>query len=364
MVDQTVRATRLVVGFFNLHGNSTLEELMTESRQLDTLEEEVAMELNSVATEEQKEVKSREMAEMVRFLTRQRGEEVDVVDAAVRCLIEAGLTISVLQRFHQMEMAEGEVWACRAMRNHLLSIFKPLRMHPCGYVDLHTLVAAIMDYIDTKQLFTEENSTQKNVVVEKARGAPIWYRCSLCEKQGAHWMVECPTAEGKFNGVNPAEMEESYLKDNLTKVKAAMKQRLYGECSSVSSSLQAIQCNIYRKIAEEVVAFGGRSEQAAMVASIAHKLLSLLRLSHFSLKNEFDSGQASFRKILRARLMGLGTPMFGVPTGKYYDKEFALGESHIHSLLPHGVNVDTLVNWVTEYFEEFSSHGGFQKKNN
>ena len=123
MVDQTVRATRLVVGFFKLHGNSTLEELMTESRQLDALEEEVAMELSSVASEEQKEVKSREMAEMVRFLTRQRGEEVDVVDAAVRCLIEAGLSVSILQRFHQMELAEGEVWACRAMRNHLLSIF-------------------------------------------------------------------------------------------------------------------------------------------------------------------------------------------------------------------------------------------------
>ena len=171
-------------------------------------------------------------------------------------------------------------------------------------------------------------------------------------------MVECPTAEGKFNGVNPAEMEESYLKDNLTKVETAMQQRRYGECSSVSSSLQAIQCNIYRKIVEEVVAFGGKSEQAAMVANIAHKLLSLLRLSHFSLKNEFDSSPASFRKILRARLMGLGCP-----TGR---KKLVLGEDplgHINSLLPHGVDIDTLVNWVAEYFEEFSNHGGFKKTN-
>ena len=153
-------------------------------------------------------------------------------------------------------------------------------------------------------------------------------------------MVECPTAEGKFNGVNPAEMEESYLKDNLAKVEAAMQQRRYGECISVSSSLQAIQCNIYRKIVDEVVAFGGKSEQAAMVASIAHKVLSLLRLSHFSLKNEFDSSQASFKKILRARLMG-----------------YALIDG---VMLPHGVGVDTLVNWVAEYFEEFSNHGGFK----
>lgn len=364
MVDQTVRATRLVVGFFKLHGNCTLEELMMESRQLDALEEEIAMALSSATTEEQREFKSREMAEMVRFLTRQRGEEIDVVDDAVRCLIEAGLSVSILQKFHQMEVAEGEAWACRAMRRHLVSIFKPLRMRPSSYVDLHTLVAGIMDYINAKEIFTEENSTKNTGTIEWARGAPAWYQCSLCQKQGAHWMVECPTAEGKFKGVNPAEMEESYLKDNLSKVETAMQQRRYGECISVSSSLQAIQCNIYRKIAEEVVAFGGRSEQAAMVANIAHKLLSLLRLSHFSLKNEFDSGQASFRKILRARLMGLGTPMFGVPTGKYYDKEVVLGESHINSLLPHGVNVDTLVNWVTEYFEEFSSHGGFQKKNN
>ena len=335
---------------------------MMESRQLDALEEEIAMELNSVPTEEQRERKSKEMAEMVRFLTRQRGEETDVVDDAVRCLIEAGLSVSILQRFHQMELAEGEAWACRAMRRHLVNIFKPLRMSPSGYVDIHTLVAGTMDYIDAKGVFTEKNST-KTATVDSARGAPVWYQCSLCQKQGAHWMVECPTAEGKFNGVNPAEMEESYLKDNLAKVETAMQQRRYGECISVSSSLQAIQCNIYRKIAEEVVAFGGRSEQAAMVANIAHKLLSLLRLSHFSLKNEFDTGQASFRKILRARLMGLGTPMFGVPTGKYYDKEFVLGESHITSLLPHGVNVDTLVNWVAEYFEEFSSLGGFKKNN-
>ena len=322
---------------------------MMESRQLDALEEEIAMELNSVPTEEQRERKSREMAEMVRFLTRQRGEEIDVVDDAVRCLIEAGLSVSILQRFHQMELAEGETWACRAMRRHLVNIFKPLRMSPSGYVDIHTLVAGIMDYIDSKEILTEKNST-KNATVEWARGAPAWYQCSLCQKQGAHWMVECPTAEGKFNGVNPAEMEESYLKDNLAKVETAMQQRRYGELTSVSSSLQAF-------------AFGGRSEQAAMVANIAHKLLSLLRLSHFSLKNEFDTGQASFRKILRARLMGLGTPMFGVPTGKYYDKEFVLGESHINSLLPHGVNVDTLVNWVAEYFEEFSSLGGFKKNN-
>ena len=356
MVDQTVRATRLVVGFFKLHGNCTLEEMMMESRQLDALEEEVAMELGSVATDEQKERKSREMAEMVRFLTRQRGEEIDVVDGAVRCLIEAGLSVSILQRFYHMELAEGEAWACRAMRRHLLNSLKPLRMHPCGYVDLHTLVAAIMDYIDTKQIFTEENSTTKTATVE--RRAPVWYQCSLCQKQGAHWMVECPTAEGKFNGVNPAEMEESYLKDNLAKVETAMQQRRYGECSSVSSSLQAIQCNIYRKIVEEVVAFGGRSEQAAMVANIAHKLLSLLRLSHFSLKNEFDSSPASFRKILRARLMGLGCP-----TGR---KKLVLGEDplgHINSLLPHGVDIDTLVNWVAEYFEEFSNHGGFKKTN-
>ena len=66
-----MRATRLVVGFFKLHGNCSLEELMMESRQLDALEEEIAMELSTVPTEEQRERKSREMAEMVRFLTRQ-----------------------------------------------------------------------------------------------------------------------------------------------------------------------------------------------------------------------------------------------------------------------------------------------------
>ena len=324
-----------------------------ESRQLDALEEEIGTELSSVSTEEQRECKSREMAEMVRFLTRKRGEEVDVVDDAVRCLIEAGLSVSILQRFHQMELAEGEAWACRAMRRHLVNVFKPLRMRPSGYVDLHTLVAAIMDYIETKEICTaEENSTKKPATIEWVRGAPVWYQCSLCQKQGAHWMVECPTAEGKFNGVNPAEMEESYLKDNLAKVEAAMQQRKYGECLSVSSSLQAIQCNIYRKIAEEVVSFGGRSEQAAFIANIAHKLLSLLRLSHFSLKNEFDSSQASFRKILRARLMGLGK-----------SEKWKTGESHINLLLPHGVNVDILVNWVAEYFEEFSSQGGFKKNN-
>ena len=364
MVDQTVRATRLVIDFFKQHGDCSLQELLTESGQLDALEEEVARDLSSVLTEEQKELKSKEMAEMVRFLTRQRGEEVDVADSAARCLIEAGLSVSILQRFYQIELAEGEEWACRAMRRHLLSTLKPLRMHPGNYVDLHTVVAAIMDYIDTRNLFADATSTTQNKTqMEKARGAPVWYQCSLCHQQGAHWMVECPTAEGKFDGVNPAEMEESYLKDNLAKVEAAMQQKRYGDCISVSSSLQAIQCNIYRKIVDEVVAFGGKSEQAAMVASIAHKVLSLLRLSHFSLKSEFDSSQASFRKILRARLMGLalssGFGLGAVGTWKTF-KESDLGKSDVHFLLPHGVGVDTLVNWVAEYFEEFSNHGGFK----
>ena len=153
------------------------------------------------------------------------------------------------------------------------------------------------------------------------------------------------------------------MKDNLAKVEAAMQQKRYGDCISVSSSLQAIQCNIYRKIVDEVVAFGGKSEQAAMVASIAHKVLSLLRLSHFSLKNEFDSSQASFRKILRARLMGLalssGFGLGAVGTWKTF-KESDREKSDVHFLLPHGVGVDTLVNWVAEYFEEFSNHGGFK----
>ena len=141
-------------------------------------------------------------------------------------------------------------------------------------------------------------------------------------------MVDCPTAGGQFGGTSPGALEETYLKEELAKANKAVKKR-GPECGAVLASLAAVHRSLMARLAPDVVGTGGSRHQAELVAEVAHKVLALPRLSHFSLKNEWDSGgEGAFLAMLGARL-----------------------HPYEH-LMPHGVGSKVLAGWVAKYFRE------------
>ena len=360
VVAQTVAATRLVVAYFKQLGGRREEEVMLESRQLDRLEELVAAEAGLARGEIARGLATSPLA---KWLRRKRGEEEVAVEGAARLLGEAGISLTTLRTFHREEVAVGEAWDRAALRSLLLATLRPLRRE----VDVHGLILSILAFLQAHPAAEEEarppgqgevgrvprqekevgRTQREGGEVGRQEGeagrAPSWYTCSLCQAQGAHWLVGCQVAAGSFQGVAVAEMEGSYLRDNLAAVEAAVRRR-GGECQAVSSSLQAVHRSIFLRIRGEVAAAGAAEDTAAAIAAVCHKLLSLLRLSHFTLKNEFDGGEASFRRLLAARVAGLGGRAGGLA-----------------AMLPHGVTVDTLVDWVAQYFRDFKAFGGFRE---
>ena len=321
VVDQTVRATRLVVAYFRRHGHRSLQELMRESAQLDALEVQLVQEGAALASEEGRQRALDEFRPLGRFL---EGREVEegVAGATLRCLVEAGFSLGSLQRFYREEVALGEAWGCRCFRQYLRDRLRSLALH-CGRLDTSELVAGVEAFLQHLPLVVREDREQSG-----ARGAPPWYCCALCSAVGGHWMVDCPTAGGQFGATSPGALEETYLREELARADKAVKKR-GPECGAVLASLQAVHRNLLARLVPDVARTGGSREQAELVADVAHRVLALPRLSHFSLKNEWDSGgEGAFLAMMGARL-----------------------HPYEH-LMPHGVGSKVLGGWVAKYFRE------------
>ena len=99
------------------------------------------------------------------------------------------------------------------------------------------------------------------------------------------------------------------------------------DCLAVYNSLVAIKQYIERKIMVETLQCGGWTrEHVLMVSEGCQKVLALLRLSHYSLKGEYDLGLRNFRARLKEKL------------------------KKVEHLLPPGVSRETLVEWCGNYF--------------
>ena len=133
-------------------------------------------------------------------------------------------------------------------------------------------------------------------------------------------------SRGRATPASDTRVEGGHLREGFSKVDQLLRSNK--DCMAVYSSLVAIKQYLQRIIMEETLQCGGTREQAEIVAESCHKVLALLRLSHFSLKGEFDRGQISFRAGLRGRLR------------------------EVQHLLPEGVSGDILVGWCVRYFRE------------
>ena len=98
------------------------------------------------------------------------------------------------------------------------------------------------------------------------------------------------------------------------------------DCMAAYNSLMALRQYFYKEMMEEAMHNGGDRGKVVVMADSCHKVVALLGISHFSLKGEFDFGEASFRTGLRGKLR------------------------EVEQFLPFGVGVDTLVELCVRYF--------------
>ena len=316
VVDQTVLATRLVVAYFRRRGGRRLEDLLREAKVLDRME-------RGLVVEEGGKAGLLESFRGLRSYLEEQGMEEGEVGMALEGLVEVGLSARRLQEFHNQEKEQELTCFNEYIANRLKM--------KCGYnVDIHQIVSAIVDYLETNPVIPDDQKEAGGEAGARAgarTGAPSWYLCLLCREQGRHWMVSCPTAEGKFGDVDPGEFEETYLREEAARAEVAARG---GEVAGVSSSLLAVARSVETRIRGATLGCGGSEVQVRLVGEVVHRLLSLARLSHFSLKQEWERGGAA------AVVRSLGPRL-----------------TKFLGLLPHGVSRDTLVGWVVAYFQEF-----------
>merc|ERR1719244_789593 len=237
----------------------------------------------------------------------------EVVDEIFNTFVDIGLTelnLTDVFRKDYEEHKEDSTWHNRGFCSFIHSKLEK----SCPRNMMEQMVNKIVTYF-------------RNMLgASQGQRCPSWYTCPLCNTIGSHWLVRCEVSGGQFANVTPGDMEESYLRDDLEKLGS-----MRGEnCQSIYSSLAAVKQFIIRTIGPEVLAHGGSDGQTRLLGEVVQKLLSLAKLSHFKLKEEFDkSSKSGFKRSLKRKLV-------------IYEKN-----------LPHGVKLLVLLNWISQYFGQY-----------
>ena len=268
VVDQTILATRLVVRFFHINGGRTLQDLMSEAKQ--------QLHMNNVSPENPEERRQEILQEFLplqNHLLRRFGHSTFMkfaCELSIQCLVDSGvreasLACKCANYHHRREMVE---W--------LGEILGGLRAKCGGGVAVSSLARSIVEY---------------GAAQVQAGGT-------------------ADTGGQQRGGIN---MVDQLLRSNPDRMAAY-------------HSLVSVKQYFKMNMMEETIHNGGDRGQVEVVAENCHKVLALLAISHFSLKGEFDRGEASFREGLRGKLR------------------------EVEHLLPHGVGGDTLVELCVRYF--------------
>jgi len=273
VVDQTILATRLVVRYFQINGGRTIDDLMAESKQLQINNERIE------TAEESRQEGVEEFLHLKNHLLRRFGHSTFMkfaCELSIQCLVDSGVReASLVNRC-------AEPHDRRGMMEWLGDRLGGVRAKCGGGVAVSSLARSIVEY-----------------------GAAQAQTRSAAETSSDSW-------------------EGGQLRQNINMVEQLLSSNK--DRMAAYHSLVAIKQYFLSNMMEETIHSGGDRGQVKMVAECCHKVLSLLGISHYSLKGEFDRGETSFRAGLRGKL----------------------GE--VEHLLPAGVGGNTVVELCTRYF--------------
>ena len=245
VVDQTILTTRLVVRFFQINGGRTLDDLMSESKQLQVNMERIGN------TEERRQVGVEEFLQLKNHLLRRFGHSILMrfaCELSIKCLVDSG-EASLVNRCAE---PQDKRWMMEWLGDRLGGV----RAKFGGGVAVSSLARSIVEY-------------------------------------GAAQAQTRTAAETSFGS-----WEAGQLRQNINTVKKLLRSNK--DCMAAYHSLVAIKQYFHSNMMEETI--HSDRGQGKMVAECCHKGLALLGISHYSLKGEFDRGETSFRAGLRGKL--------------------------------------------------------------
>jgi len=352
VVDQTIRTTRLVVAFFTKNGHKTLEQLQEETRDNDFFS---SIELEKDRFQEDRfKVLYKEYKVARDYFGRRLMKIMNSPDAAkvssemlINCLLQSGLDYDKLE---QMYMDDKNVNVNRNRFRHQLqeAIGNNYTIHGPPDVALSQLIELVIDFFGNQAQLSRSSLLRK--VVDKVaaetteredKGAPDWYECTLCKTKG-HWSVDCSGSRQGMSSQDTPQSEETIMGEKMKLLDKRIKTTYHTSSTradylSRMNSLVAVKRFIIQKIQPQGVMCGGSEKQIYLVAESIQKLMALEGFSHYSLKTEYDKNENNL-------------------AGKLFA---AMGE-HLE-LLPHGVNLETLVDFVISYFKQYFPFRNYQE---
>ena len=249
VVDQTILATRMVVRFFQINGGRTLDDLMSESKQLQVNNE------RKENTEDERKEGVEEFLELKNHLLRRFGHSTFMkfaCELSIQCLVDSGVReASLISRCAEPGDKSG-------MMEWLGDRLGGVRAKCGGGVAVSSLARSIVEY-------------------------------------GAAQAQTRTSAE-----ISSGSLEGGQLRQNINMVEQLLRSNK--DRMAAYHSLVAIKQYFHSNMTEESIHSGGDRGQVKMVAECCHKVLALLGISHYSLKGEFDRGETSFRAGLRGKL--------------------------------------------------------------
>jgi len=340
VVDQTIRTTRLVVAFFTSNGHKSLDQLQDEAREddfmgsIELVNDRFQQDRFKVLYKEYKVARDYFGRRLIKIMNSPDAAKVSS-EMMVNCLLQAGLDYDKLEGLY-VEDKKVNVNRNRFRQQLTEGIGNNYSVHGPPDVSLSQLIELLIDFFGSQNNVFSENSLLRKVVASAAAssepdkmGAPDWYECSLCKTKG-HWSVDCEV--GKEVGAKNSE--EHNMEEKMKVLEKSIRMTYHtastrADFLSRMNSLVAVKRFIIQKIQPQAVMCGGSEKQVYLVAESIQKLMALNKFSHYSLKMEYDKGENNL-------------------AGKLFA---ALREKM--ELLPHGINLETLVDFMVCYFKQY-----------
>ena len=275
VVDQTVLATRMVVRYFQINGARSLEDLQLKSKQ----EEEKS---DLFRNFEERENFLEEFEPLKEYLMSKFHHNPSMkiaYERSIQCLVDSGISeAGLVGRCSKSENRRGVMeWLCEVLGG--------LRAGWGGGVSVSRLARSIVEY----------GAIQARVRCVDSEDTSMIYRGSQVSDDSNMGMVE------------------HLLSSNKDRIAAYR-------------SLEAMKQYFNQMMMKEAMHNGSNMGKVKEMADCCHKVLSLLGISHYNLKGEFDFGETSFRSGLREKLR------------------------EVEHFLTCGVGGDTLVELCVRYF--------------
>ena len=375
VVDQTIRATRLVVSFFRTNGHLPLDDLLERASQMQSV----------IANSQEGNMQSRDdprssmsqspppailNVDLPKPTTSVKLPGIAPVPSSGPQDTATGNSEETdnVQEEYMMKMQEYKELA-EFLKRRLLKRVEKMALHVMTessteikiHIDmlLNVLIDAKIKHSNLLDMYAQDKKLYKNR--SNFRNGLILSLKNIFEKRGItliklHQFIDYLVdycGEAHFKATSEASTGESPKADStdesgkaLETVRLALDKNISDFKSSNFMldfknrmfSLVAIKLFFVKKLEPIIAACGGNVQQVSLIGEHVQKLIAFLGYNHFRMKQLYDQSDSALVDDVRHKL------------------------SRNMSLLPPGMDLDSLLDYLLEYFKEQSEKKNAKKQ--